>query len=293
MSVEENKRIVRRFLELVNTGQIEALGEVIDVEFLDHGPGQGGGLAGLQRGLHMMHASLPNLHFGLDDIIAEGEMVVIRGNLSADFSGSPFFGVPATGQHAEWLSVMVMRVSGSKIKERWVNANTWGMLQQVGVIPQVKMDLAPLLLEDAGSIPVEELHKAVARQLIERVWVGRDLDALGELFTPDGGVAAGDQFLRPDVVKVFANMVFAAFPDFTATIEFIVAEGDTVVMRVEEGGTHEAEFMGVPATDKRVFWTEVFYLTMKAGKIEKVWMQPDTMGMMQKMSAFHPLVPAS
>ncbi len=300
MSLAENRAITLRMFELVNAGQFEALGEVVDTNFLDHGPGQGGGLAGLQRGLHMMHAALPNLHFGVDQVIAEGDVVAIRGNLTATFTGGPFWGVPATGKSAKWLSFMVMKLSGGKIVERWVNADTWGMLQQVGVLPQTPMDVKPLLQDgpvalnivtDAGGELVES-NKRLTQELIDRVWNKRDVGAVDELFAPKGGCANGDFVLRPDVIKMFGGMVFAAFPDFSATVEFMRGEGNTVIARVDEGGMHTGEFMGVPATQKTVRWSETFCLVFEDGKITRAWLQPDTMGMMQKMSAFHPLVPA-
>ncbi len=44
----------------------------------------------------------------------------------------------------------------------------------------------------------------------------------------------------------------AAFPDIHFTIEESLAEGDRVAVRVTGRGTHQGEFMGIPATGNQV-----------------------------------------
>ena len=46
-------------------------------------------------------------------------------------------------------------------------------------------------------------------------------------------------------------MIYAAFPDWHATIEDVIAEGDKVVHRIKGGGTLKDEWMGIAATDKQ------------------------------------------
>jgi predicted ester cyclase len=52
--------------------------------------------------------------------------------------------------------------------------------------------------------------------------------------------------------KQFLNEFFKAFPDWRATIEYIVAENDLVVVFLNGSGTHKEEFNGIPPTNKPV-----------------------------------------
>ncbi len=299
MSVQEhNKHVVTRMLELVNGGQFDALDQVFNADFLDHGPSAGAGLAGLQRGLNMMHGALPDLHFGVDYLVAEENMVVIVGYLSATFTGSPLFGVASTGNPAKWQSIMSMRVVDGKIVERWVNADTWGMLQQTGVLASAMGDFVPPLAANqakmsvaAQSATVQAQNKATARAFIEQVLIGRDVNAASTFFAPGGGLRVGDNLVLPDVIAPVAGMIYSAFPDYNATIEFAVAEGDVAVTRIAETGTHQGDYMGVAATGKEVKWSESHCMVFKDGKIQELWMLPDVMAVMQQLGGFHPQVP--
>jgi predicted ester cyclase len=80
-------------------------------------------------------------------------------------------------------------------------------------------------------------------------------------------------------------MLRNAFPDFKATIDDIVAESDKVVIRMTWSGTHKGEFMGIPATGKRVSFGVIDIMRIAGGKLVEHWGQTDTMGMMQQLGA--------
>ncbi len=63
----------------------------------------------------------------------------------------------------------------------------------------------------------------------------------------------------------------AAFPDVVATIKLWVVEDDLVTACVTYDGTHQAEFLGVPATGKAVTWSIIDIWRVKAGKIVELW----------------------
>lgn len=292
-----NKAVVLRMINMVNTHETGKLGEVIAEDFVDHGPTAGGGLAGFKKGVDMMHGSFPNLHFAVEDIMGEGDKVAVRATLNAAFTGKPLFGVPATGKHAKWLTLMTFRIANGKIAERWTNANTWGMLQQVGVLPSPHWDLSSLAVPEARDNAAENKLKKSAREMVEEVWVKRDLDAAVKFFAKDGGVAGevpagGSMLLNPSVIKMFGTYVFAAFPDFKASIDYVIAEGNVVVLRISETGTHKAEYMQIAPTNKKVKWSDTFFLVYdKNGKIQKAWLQANLMGLMAQIGGFKPQVP--
>ena len=74
-----------------------------------------------------------------------------------------------------------------------------------------------------------------------------------------------------------------AFPDLTATVDEQVAEGDKVVSRVTMTGTHEGEFMGMPATGKSFTIPGVSIWEVRGGQLISEWVSWDSMGMMQQL----------
>lgn len=75
----------------------------------------------------------------------------------------------------------------------------------------------------------------------------------------------------------------AAFPDLSITVGEMLAEGDMVAYRLTATGTHAGEFMGIPATGKRVTFTETHIDQIANGKIVRHDGDWDQMGMMQQL----------
>src|SRR5712671_241093 len=98
-----------------------------------------------------------------------------------------------------------------------------------------------------------DINKAMIRRFVEEVKNKRQLDQLGDIFRSDYQEHNTTvSSFGPGVVgyKNFLNHLFTAFPEDTVTIDEIVAEGDMVVYRGTETGTHRAEFLRIPATGK-------------------------------------------
>ena len=67
--------------------------------------------------------------------------------------------------------------------------------------------------------------------------------------------------------EAFLPYFFKAFPDIHYTIDQMVAEGDKVVVQVTARGTHMGEFWGYPASNNKIHLSEVFFYTLRDGKI--------------------------
>jgi steroid delta-isomerase-like uncharacterized protein len=133
-----------------------------------------------------------------------------------------------------------------------------------------------------------EQNKAVARRLIEDVFNQGDISLVDELIAPDfveheempPGTPSGREGN-----KAATAMLRSAFPDFKATIDDMVAEGDKVVLRLTWSGTQEGEFMGMPPSGKRFSISVFDILRIDGGKIVEHWGQMDQMAMMQQLGA--------
>jgi len=78
-------------------------------------------------------------------------------------------------------------------------------------------------------------------------------------------------------------MFLNAFPDIHIEVEDLIAEEDTVVMRATTTGTHQGDFMGIPATGKKVSNGEVHLVKIAGGKFVEHWGFERQMGLMQQL----------
>jgi steroid delta-isomerase-like uncharacterized protein len=136
MSTEENKRVVRRFYdEVLNAKAIDVLPELAVDDYEEHDtlPGQGTGLPGLRDRVSMLTTAIDQ-RFTLEDVIAEGDRVVVRWTTKATQVGE-FLGIPATGKSYAIAGIDIYRMQDGKMAEHWHVVDNLSMLQQVGVIP--------------------------------------------------------------------------------------------------------------------------------------------------------------
>jgi steroid delta-isomerase-like uncharacterized protein len=131
-----------------------------------------------------------------------------------------------------------------------------------------------------------EQNKAVFRQMVADVFNRGDIQQADDLLAPD---FVEHEDLPPGIppgregVKQLTAMMRSAFPDFKATIEDLIAEGDKVVVRMTWTGTHRGEFMGIPPTGKSVSFEVIDIVRFSGGKFVEHWGVMDSMRMMQQL----------
>jgi len=137
MSTEDNKARSRRFFEEVwGRGNLAVIDELTASNFIDHNatPGLPPGLEGFKQFVVMYRDAFPDMEISVDDVIAEGDKVVIRWTARGTNTG-PLFGMPTTGKAATITGITIERKVDGKTVEGWNNFDQLGMLQQLGVIP--------------------------------------------------------------------------------------------------------------------------------------------------------------
>ena len=113
MSVEENKAMLLRIWdEIFNEGNVEKVDELYTSDFVYHGPGgyEITGREGLKKLVTMLHTSFTDLHFTVDDLIAEGDKVVSVWTMRGKYKGNKQVSNPG---------IIVSRIVDSKITEDW------------------------------------------------------------------------------------------------------------------------------------------------------------------------------
>ena len=137
MSAEENKALLRRLVdEGLHKKNLGIMDELISPNFVNHSAPAGipPTRDGYRQYVEMLLASFPDIYLDIEDLIAEGDKVVVRYTVRGTHQGS-FMGLPPSGKQFSFTGIGIQRIVDGKFVERWEQADTLGLLQQLGVIP--------------------------------------------------------------------------------------------------------------------------------------------------------------
>ncbi|MEO8285069.1 MAG: ester cyclase [Chloroflexota bacterium] len=139
MSTEANKATVRRWVEGGwNGGNLNLIDEMYTPDFMIHDPSAPnfqGGTEAFKGFIGGFRTALPDIHFTIEDMIATGDIVVWRWTARATSLG-PLMGIPPTGKRATVTGIVISRFDeNGKWAEDYINWDTLGLLQQIGVVP--------------------------------------------------------------------------------------------------------------------------------------------------------------
>src|SRR5215203_2260677 len=135
VSEEENKAVVRRWIEAYNERDWQAEAEVLAPGFVAHVSAAPGPLEGLEAWRQFtapFTEAFPDLRLTIQDIAAEGDTVAARVAFHGTHRGE-FQGIPPTGKEVSFSSMEFNRVVEGKVEEHWVEINLLGLVQQLGV----------------------------------------------------------------------------------------------------------------------------------------------------------------
>ena len=121
-----------------------------------------------------------------------------------------------------------------------------------------------------------EGNKDQIRGLFDEVWTNGDVSAAARFYAPGSTL---------DDLQEFARALYAAFPDWHATIDELIAEGDRVVVRWTGAGTHRGAWAGVAATGQEVRTTGIDVERFEDGLIVEEHSNVDMLGFMEQIGA--------
>lgn len=262
-----------------------------------------------QFALPFLHA-FPDWQGTVLDVVVEGDRVVNRWSGRGTHLGD-YYGMAPTGQHVQMEGITIFRVNGAKVVEEWTQADLLGLMNQLntpagqnGSAAQPASEPAPAEVKasspppgndvqgkafiydriTSGSDPTEIANKAIIAKYVDLTNAGQ-LDPFGDLVDanylehdPIPGQGQGLEELKR-AYKVFNG----PFPDLSYLFEDLIAEGDLVFGRGVITGTHSGDFMGVPATGKKIRWTGTRLFRLKNLKVMEGWFNLDMLGMLQQM----------
>lgn len=283
----QNVVVFRRFLDLVNEGRFDDLDPLVHPDYVGHipFPSPAPGFAGEKMIYHANAAAVPDIRLYATRMFAEGDYVVGLGGVDGTHTGGDLFGTPARHTKLHWDAIDVARFHDGQIVERWLEADAATLFRQLGLMPgPTELPPAPTPPEGDGPDTTPEENKALMRRFIQEVWNEGRLEVADEIFHPLATSPSAPQLpTGGEGVKLVARAFRSAFPDYWMRIDFLVAEGDLVCGRFTQGGTHQGELMGLPATGRTAEWTELGVLRFRGGRVVESWYQANMLGLMAQL----------
>lgn len=136
MSTEENKALVTRFFEAINAGNIDALDEFVAEDFVEHEeipglPSRGRDAA--KDAFALFKSAFPNLQMTAEEMLADGDKVVVRGTMSGTHQGE-FMGIPPTNNSFKIQFIDIIEIREGMATAHWGVTDQAGLMQQLGLV---------------------------------------------------------------------------------------------------------------------------------------------------------------
>ena len=140
---ERNKATLRRFCDAVNTGDAELISTTIDdlvePDVLNRTPlpVAATGAQGLKEVFARLLRAYPDLHITVEDVIAEGDRVVVRDSVTGTHRGE-HMGIAPTGKVVTYDEIFIARLVNGRIAETWGVVDVLAQMRQLGAMPASK-----------------------------------------------------------------------------------------------------------------------------------------------------------
>jgi steroid delta-isomerase-like uncharacterized protein len=140
MSTEANKAIIRDFFAQVwNAGDEGAIDRFIAENAAGNDPDFGIGREGFKRQWRNWREAFPDLHFRVEELVAEGDTVVSRWTLTGTHTG-PFLGIAPTGRTIRVGGMSLDHLQDGLLVSGFDGWDNLGLRQQLGAVPQDPKD---------------------------------------------------------------------------------------------------------------------------------------------------------
>lgn len=133
--LEANKAVARKLFEVaLNQDNWDSYNQIHSQDFVAHAGKRSATLAEDLQSAKGWRQAFPDGQYSIDQIIAEGDMVMVRWTGRGTNTGEGN-GLPATGKHIEATGITVFHIVGGKIVEEWNEYDMLGLLRQLGLLP--------------------------------------------------------------------------------------------------------------------------------------------------------------
>ena len=127
------------FHEPFHTGDVRVFDGLLSDDWVNHprNPQEAAGPDGFKATVQWFRAVFPDISFTVEDVLEDGDKVVIRSIARATHAGSEFLGLAPTGKPVEFIALEIHRFEGDRIAESWHLQDYYAMLAQLGLIENV------------------------------------------------------------------------------------------------------------------------------------------------------------
>lgn len=301
-TTDESIAIAEAYFDAFNTGDPDALGELLAEDYTHHGA-----LVNEQdKAIHQERlvtnrTAFPDSVYELQDTIANGDLVATRWVFTGTLQG-PYAGVEPAGQPVTIRGVHIHRIACGQIVETWNNGDGLGLLRQIGALPSPGQ--SPRTALDAATTPAPaspeacppdtaEANAEIGRRWTEEVLDSHNLDLYDDFVAEDIIHHAGifvDEIGR-DQLKADLQALIDAFPDVRFTADVIVADEDGAAVRWTGIGTNDGPFQGLEPTGLPVVFTGINVYRIVCGQIVEGWSEPDSLGLLRQLEIVPEIYP--
>lgn len=132
----------------------------------------------------------------------------------------------------------------------------------------------------------EERNKKLIRTQHEDIWSKGKLKLVDQVYAPGFSChpIGSPTWRGPEDIRERIRVIRTAFPDWTETVEDMIAENDRVVTRFVSTGTHRGPFQGIKPTGRRIRVDEVAIYRIEEGKIAEQWLFQDPAGLLRQLT---------
>jgi predicted ester cyclase len=138
MSADENKALVRRWMEEIDKADPAVVARYIAPDYVDHNPPPFPGLAkgseGVQQAFEYALKVFSDYRHEIGLQVAEGDLVVTQLTGFGRHTGE-FLGIAPTGKDVQMSGISIHRVAGGKLVEHWGQIDAFGLFMQMGSMP--------------------------------------------------------------------------------------------------------------------------------------------------------------
>jgi steroid delta-isomerase-like uncharacterized protein len=300
-TTDDSIAVATAYFDAFNNGDPDALGEVLAEDYRHHGAL----VADQDRDLHIQRlltnlAAFPDGHYEIEDITANGDLVAVRHIFSGTLQGE-YAGVQPTGQPVKVRGVHIHKVACGQIVETWNSGDGLGVLRQIGALPaagaspRTPIDeiASPVGSPAADCLPTTpEENAAIASHWTEAL-DRHAVDELDEFVAEDmvhhNGIYL-DTYGRADV-KANLEALIASFPDIRFSVDVVVADDDSAVVRWTGRGTNDGDFQGNPPTGIAVTFTGINSYHIVCGQMVEGWSDVDSLQLLQQLGLVPEIFP--
>ena len=178
----------------------------------------------------------------IDEVQVSGDWGMVRGTFSGVFTPASGAPQPSSGR---FLNTVQQQADGS-----------WKIASGIWNSEEGDIDWGPQI-QRANEELLNKGNLELAEEIFAPTYVGHETE--------------GDFEGGPDAIKAFVTSIRTAFPDLKVEVEILAMEGDRVAWLRTHRGTHQGEYLGVPASGRLITWREMIVTRYEEGKIAEEW----------------------